>query len=383
MSFHDANKVFNIVVLPGDGVGPEVTRYAMDLLETLSSLSHFSFRFEQINCGGKYYLEHGREWDEGSFEKCRAADAILLGAVGYTHNGKSVYTKIGQPYAEPQLAGYAPLIGNRQNLNLFANVRPVKLYPGLKIKTVNRLLNIWQSDEVNYVILKENTEDAYTGQSMRINNCMLTPIVITKNKTERFIRFAFNYLLKENREYICCVDKSNIIPSHRFFREIFTYLAKQEFPNVPIQYFYADTFTYEQNCNPSQFDVVVAPNLIGDIISENAVFAQGGLGFAPSANIGERHAMFEPIHGSALDIAGKNKVNPIGMLLSVALMLEWLAGQHKLPELREFANILQNSVAKVTMDGSLTEDATITEFAVSSSELYFNIKEEFIKFLKT
>src|SRR5215510_351812 len=183
---------YRIVALPGDGIGPEVLASALLVLNTVSELFKVDFEVEDIPCGGHYYDEHETEWPEGSFEKCEAADAILLGAVGHEVDGRPVFTKPGKPYPEPQLAGFAQVIGNRKKLNLYANLRPVKLYPGVKHKIHGDLVPVWKPGKVDYVVVRENTEDAYTGETESIEGGRVTPIRITRSATERVVRYAFN-----------------------------------------------------------------------------------------------------------------------------------------------------------------------------------------------
>ena len=145
---------YYIVALPGDGIGPEVLSAALRVLNLAGELFQIDFRVEEIECGGHYYAEHEIEWPEGSFEKCEAADAVILGAVGHEVDGKTVFTKPGKPYPEPQLAGFAQVIANRQKLDLYANVRPVKLYPGVKHKIHGELKQVWEPGKVDYVVIR-------------------------------------------------------------------------------------------------------------------------------------------------------------------------------------------------------------------------------------
>src|ERR1041385_4834956 len=219
-------ETYDIVALPGDGIGSEVLHQALRVLRAAGERFQINFRVEEIECGGHYYAEHEMEWPEGSFEKCKAADAILLGAVGHEVNGKTVFTKPGLPYPEPQLAGYAQVILNRRELNLYANVRPVKLYAGVKHKIHGELKQVWDPGKVDYVVIRENTEDAYTGETNDIEDGRMTPIRITRRATERVVRYAFNLARRRHRQMkVTCVDKSNIIGAHRFFREVFREIA--------------------------------------------------------------------------------------------------------------------------------------------------------------
>ena len=349
---------YYIVALPGDGIGPEVMACALKVLNTAGELFQIDFRVEEIPCGGHYYAEHEIEWPEGSFEKCQAADAILLGAVGHEVDGKTVFTKPGKPYPEPQLAGFAQVILNRQKLGLYANVRPVKLYPGVKHKIHGELKQVWEPGKVDYVVIRENTEDAYTGETSSIEGGKVTPIRITRQATERVARYAFNLARLRAKQYkVTCVDKSNIIGAHRFFREVFREVGTREFPEIKLDYAYVDAFCQWQIRNPEWYDVVVGPNLVGDIVSDNGATTAGGLGLAAGGNIGDEHAMFEPIHGSAPKHAGRDKANPLAAILAMQMMLEWLGTRNADERLQRAAEKVEAAVASLLSEGkTLTYD---------------------------
>jgi 3-isopropylmalate dehydrogenase len=362
---------YRIVALPGDGIGPEVLNCALQVLGAVREVFRLDFDVEEIPCGGHYYAEHETEWPEGSFEKCEVADAILLGAVGHEVDGRTVFTKPGKPYPEPQLAGFAQVIGNRKKLDLYANVRPVKLYPGVKHKIHGKLVQVWDPDKVDYVVIRENTEDAYTGEMQTIEDGRITPIRITRRATERVVRYAFNLARRRNkRKKVTCVDKSNIIGAHRFFREVFREVGEREFPDLTLDYAYVDAFCQWQIRSPEWFDVVVGPNLVGDIISDNGATTAGGLGLAVGGNIGDEHAMFEPIHGSAPKHAGKDKANPLAAILAMQMMLDWLATRHTDDRLARAAAKVEGAVAAVLLEGeTLTYDLVGEEKAARCSEV--------------
>lgn len=369
---------YYIVALPGDGIGPEVLNEGLRVLRAAGELFQIDFQIEEIECGGHYYAEHETEWPEGSFEKCEAADAIILGAVGYEVDGKTVFTKPGKPYPEPQLAGFAQVIGNRQKLDLYANVRPVKLYAGVKHKIHGELKQVWEPGKVDYVVIRENTEDAYTGETRDIEGGKVTPILITRKATERVVRFAFNLARKRNQQLkVTCVDKSNIIGAHRFFREVFREVGQREFPDLKLDYAYVDAFCQWQIRNPEWYDVVVAPNLPGDIVSDNGATTAGGLGLAVGGNIGDAHAMFEPIHGSAPKHAGKDKANPLAAILSVQMMLDWLGTRHEDDRLLRAAAKVEEAVAQLLSEGkTLTYDLIGEEKAARCSDVGAAVEEK-------
>ncbi|HEY3103942.1 MAG TPA: isocitrate/isopropylmalate family dehydrogenase [Pyrinomonadaceae bacterium] len=373
-----AKESYYIVALPGDGIGPEVLAQALRVLRAASELFKVEFRIEEIECGGHYYAEHETEWPEGSFEKCKAADAILLGAVGHEVDGKTVFTKPGKPYPDPQLAGFAQVILNRQKLDLYANVRPVKLYSGVKHKIHGELKQVWEPGKVDYVVIRENTEDAYTGETDEISDGRVTPIRITRRATERVVRYAFNLARLRNKQLkVTCVDKSNIIGAHRFFREVFREIGQKEFSELKLDYAYVDAFCQWQIRNPEWFDVVVGPNLVGDIVSDNGATTAGGLGLAVGGNIGDEHAMFEPIHGSAPKHAGKDKANPLAAILSTQMMLDWLGNRHSDDLLLRAAEAVEAAVAELLSEGkTLTYDLIGEEKASRCSEVGAAVEEK-------
>jgi isocitrate/isopropylmalate dehydrogenase len=369
---------YYIVALPGDGIGPEVLSCALKVLNTAGEIFQIKFEVEEIPCGGHYYAEHEIEWPEGSFEKCEQADAVLLGAVGHEVDGKTVFTKPGKPYPEPQLAGFAQVILNRQKLGLYANVRPVKLYPGVKHKIHGELKQVWEAGRVDYVVIRENTEDAYTGETNSIDDGKVTPIRITRRATERVVRYAFHLARRREKQLkVTCVDKSNIIGAHRFFREVFREIGQSEFPDIKLDYAYVDAFCQWQIRNPEWYDVVVGPNLVGDIISDNGATTAGGLGLAVGGNIGDEHAMFEPIHGSAPKHAGKNKANPLAAILAVQMMLDWLGTRHSDDRLQRAAEKVEVAVATVLSEGkTLTYDLIGEAKAARCSEVGAAVEEK-------
>ena len=362
---------YYIVALPGDGIGPEVLSCALNVLKTAGHMFQIDFQIEEIPCGGHYYAEHEMEWPDGSFEKCEKADAILLGAVGHELDGKTVFTKPGKPYPEPQLAGFAQVILNRQKLNLYANVRPVKLYPGVKHKIHGELKQVWEAGKVDYVVIRENTEDAYTGETNSIEGGKVTPIRITRTATERVVRYAFNLARRRNKQHkVTCVDKSNIIGAHRFFRDVFREVGQSEFPDLKLDYAYVDAFCQWQIRNPEWYDVVVGPNLVGDIISDNGATTAGGLGLAVGGNIGDEHGMFEPIHGSAPKHAGKDRANPLAAILAAQMMLDWLGNRHDDERLLRAAEMVEDAVVALLSEGqTLTYDLIGEERASRCSEV--------------
>ena len=247
----------------------------------------------------------------------------------------------------------------------------MKLYAGVKHKIHGELQQVWEPGKVDYVVIRENTEDAYTGETQDIEAGKVTPIRITRRATERVVRFAFNLARKRNKQLkVTCVDKSNIIGAHRFFRDVFREVGQREFPDLKLDYAYVDAFCQWQIRNPEWYDVVVAPNLPGDIVSDNGATTAGGLGLAVGGNIGDEHAMFEPIHGSAPKHAGKDKANPLAAILSVQMMLDWLGTRHTDERLLRAAFAVETAVEELLSEGkTLTYDLIGEEKASRCSEV--------------
>ena len=342
---------FSIAVLPGDGVGMETVKATLPVLDVLSAERGYRFDLDEIPCGGHYYHEHGVEWPEGSFERVKKADAILLGAVGHEdEQGRTVLREDGE------LAGYEQVIGMRLKLDLYANVRPVRLYEGVphSIHGVHR--QVWEHDKVDMVIVRENTEEAYVPGSFRIERggqteLVVSPLIITHKGAERVVRRAFEIAMLRSGcpdggvRRVTCVDKSNIVRAHRFFRDVFDEVAA-DFPEVETDYAYVDAFCQWLVRRPAFFDVVVAPNFAGDVTTDLAAVLQGGLGIAAGGNVGDNHAMFEPIHGSAPRHAGKDRVNPIATVLAARMMLEWLGRRHGVDGLVEAGDLLEEAASR-------------------------------------
>ena len=365
---------YRLTVLPGDGTGKEVMAEAMRVISVFEKNSPISFNITEIPCGGEYYLETGREWPEGSFEHCRDnSDAILLGAIGWP----------GARLPNGDLAGGQVILGLRSGLNLYANVRPVKLFQGVKHKVHGVHKDIWDSNLVDMVMVRENTEGLYHSLLRRMSQKAIgekdDPMVIEKFPgldgevawdarpisrmgSERVIKFAFD--LAEHRQNklgkpqkVTCVDKSNVTRGCQLFRKIFHEIAEKDYPEIEINEAYIDAFTMWLMRDPESLDVVVLPNMFGDIATDLASVLQGGMGMAASGNIGDNNAFFEPVHGSAPKYAGMNKVNPIASINSIQLMMDWLGRKNNDEQLIQIGSLIDESVADHLREGKgLTYD---------------------------
>lgn len=326
---------YRIVALPGDGTGPEVLREGLKVLEAVAGPLGLTYDIEEIACGGQYFLEHGsRDWPEGSEEACKNADAILLGAVGWPDpNGAGPVTM-----PNGKMAGWSPVIGNRLHLDLYANVRPVKLFPGVKARIHGKLQSVWTPGLVDMVMVRENTEGLYSSAGGTLapggeKKVAVDTRIITREGSERVIRKAFeiaktrNGAPKDGKRRVTAIVKDNVLEGCRLFRDVFFEIG-EEYPDIEKDTAIVDAFTQWLIGQPEYYDVCVTTNMFGDIVTDLASVLQGGMGMAVGANVGDDHGMFEPIHGSAPKHAGKDRVNPIAMVLTVAEAMRWL-GQKK------------------------------------------------------
>lgn len=339
------------MALPGDGIGPEVMTHALRALKVLGDEYSLEMRVIETQCGSAYFRKTGMEWPEGTLDMCRESDAILLGAVGIPGvvlgNGETPSSKV--------------IFGLRRGLDLYANVRPVKLYQNVMHEVSGRFRRIWE--EIDFVIVRENTEGAYVPNKEKPwagdqNERVVDNRMITRKASERIAKFAFELSGKRNgapvdgRKRVTCVDKSNVLAGCKLFRRVFDEAAAH-YPGIERDYAYVDAFTQWLLRKPGFYDVVVTTNLFGDILSDLAATLQGGMGMAPSGNFGKNHAMFEPVHGSAPDIAGKDTANPIAMLLSTKMMLEWLGERKNDDALLKCALDIESAVVGVLKDGAI------------------------------
>jgi len=366
MEILEPKSSYNVVALPGDGVGPEITAQGLAVLRLVGKKLGIDFKINEIECGGHYYLEHGQEWEDGSFEACEQSDLIILGAVGHKFQGKTVMTDPGEPYEDSQLAGYAQVIGNRQKLELYANVRPVKKLEGVVHRTNSRgrFRDIWDPQDVDYVIIRENLEDAYTFECYEEGDgSLVTPIRISPKGSERVIRYGFE-LARKRKELRTAQGKVsgailsakwNAIGAHRLMLEKFREIGK-EYPDIEQGEMLADAFNFSQFSTPDLFDVVIMANFPGDMASDAASYLQGGMGMAAGANTGLNHCMVEFIAGSAPKYTGQYKVNPAAGILAVKMGLEYLGERFSDMRLVNAANKVEAAVQDVILRKILTYD---------------------------
>lgn len=359
MSKRGPKGTYELVLLPGDGIGVEVIADARALLEVVGPAIGVSFALDEIPCGGKFFLEHGsRDWPEGAEERCRAADAVLLGAVGW--NGPD-----GAPVSMPdgKMAGWSPVIGNRMKLDLYANVRPVKCLPGMKHGISGQFSAVWKPDKVDMVMIRENTEGLYSGIGERDAQRATDVRVITQRASERVIRKAFEISRErgkgapaDGKKRVTCIVKHNVLQGCRLFLEVFRTVAK-DYPDIEQDVAIVDAFAMFVLTQPERYDVCVTTNMFGDILTDLASVLQGGMGMAVGCNVGDDHAMFEPIHGSAPPLAGKDRANPMAMLLATGEALAWLGKRYGDERLTRAHRAIEAAVSAIVERGEpLTAD---------------------------
>jgi 3-isopropylmalate dehydrogenase len=332
---------FEIAVLPGDGIGIEVTAAALEVLDALASeMGGFRFAWRHYPGGAVAYRNTGVALSDETMKALEHADAILFGAMGLPDIRYPDGTEI------------APQLDIRVSLDLYAGVRPIRAFAGLPCP-----LSDPRAAGIDFVLIREQTEGLFyargRGQVIAGQEARDT-MRITRKGSERVFDFALR--LAERRKErgrsgrVTCVDKSNVFTSMAFFRRIFDEQARR-FPAVAADHCYVDAMALNLVHQPWSYDVIVTENMFGDILSDLGAGLVGGMGMAPSGDIGDRHALFQPAHGSAPDIAGTGKANPTAMFLSAVMMLEWLAERHGQTACRDAADVLGRAIERTFQQG--------------------------------
>src|SRR5689334_23963972 len=334
-----ANNALHIAVLGGDGIGPEVMAPALEVLRKIEKNSDLKFRFTDAAAGAVNYRETGKSMPDSTVRLCEEADAILLGACGLPSVRYPDNTEI------------APQIELRFIFDLYAGVRPARLIPGVPSPIVGA-----DKRGIDLVVIRESTEGLFAsmGKGVVTHEDARETLVITRKTSERLFEFSFR--LAERRKArgrpggLTCVDKANVFKAFAFFREMFDDAAKRH-PDVKADRLYVDACSAMLVKRPWDFDVMVMENMFGDILSDMTAGLIGGMGMAPSADIGDRHAVFQPCHGTAPDIMGDRKSNPTAMILSAAMMLDWLADTHGIESAAEASDRITAAVDQVYASG--------------------------------
>ncbi|KTS26685.1 3-isopropylmalate dehydrogenase [Methylobacterium indicum] len=333
---------YRIATIEGDGIGPEVTQAAMAVLTEACGAG--ALAFEMLEGGAGHYVKSGAVLPDDTFAGCRDADAILHGAAGLP----------GVVYPDGTEVGNDLHLRLRFRLDLYANVRPIKLLPG-----VLSPLRAFEGGGIDYVIVRENTEGLYASRGAGVvlrDEIASDSLVVTRKGTERVARFAFDLAARrqgaprDGQRRVTVCDKANILRSYAFFRRICDEVHAG-YPDIAIDYAYADAITVHMLKRPDSYDVIVAENMFGDIISDLGAATVGGMGISPSGEIGDGHALFQGAHGSAPDIAGQNAASPIATVLSGVMMLRWLGQRNGDAALASAADRIEAAVGTVLAEG--------------------------------
>jgi len=327
-----------IAVIPGDGIGQDVTTEAVKVVRAVGDVFGRTPELEFLPWGADYCLETGHALPAGAFDLLRGFDAVFVGA-------------LGDPRIPDMRHVREILLGMRFELDLYVNYRPVELLDERLCPLKGRA-----PDDVRFAVIRENTEGSYVNIGGRFKAGTDDEIAIqeeinTYKGVSRIIRYAFEFAKRHGKTRVCMADKSNALPQgHALWQRVFAEMAK-DYPEIEARHLFIDALAMFLVRDPSQFDVIVTNNMFGDIVTDLGAELQGGLGMAASANLHPgRTSMFEPVHGSAPPLAGRNVANPIGAILSAALMLETIG-------LPEQARAVERAVKAAVASGQVTEDA--------------------------
>ena len=319
--------MYDISLITGDGIGPELSESAVSILETIHDKLDVKTKIISLEAGDIALEKYDHALPDETFESIKSSDACLKAPVG-------------ESAAEV-------IVVLRRKLDLFANIRPAKSYPNTPALR----------DDVDLVIVRENTEDLYTGQEFELEGSAVAMRIITEKASKRIAKHAFQTAIQRNcKKRVTCVHKSNVMrKTDGLFSKSCESIAK-EFPDIKFDQMYVDACSMNLIRQPQEFDVIVTTNLFGDILSDESSQVVGGLGMAPAANIGDNFGLFEPVHGAAFDIAGKEIANPTSFILSIKMMFEWLGNKNNDQNSSNAAKILEDTVLNIVKSGAATKD---------------------------
>ncbi len=340
-----------IAVLPGDGIGPEVMAAARRLLEVVAERYGHTFECHEELIGGAAIDATGKPLPQQTIDRCASADAVLLGAVG------------GPKWSDPnaEVRPEQGLLGLRSALGVYANIRPVRIYEELADASP---LKASKLQGVDLLVIRELTGGIYFGEKTRTATTATDVCTYSVAEVERIVRVAAR-LAAQRRGKLCSVDKANVLETSRLWRDVTNRLMAAEFPEIELETLLVDAAAMHLLSRPADFDVIVTENMFGDILTDEASMLAGSLGMLPSASLGDATAgLYEPIHGSAPDIAGRGLANPCAMMASVAMMLRHSLG------LEDEASAVEAAIAAAIASGARTADiATAGETPVSTSAM--------------
>ncbi len=355
-------KIYKITLLPGDGIGPEVIAESVKLLDAIAEKSEFSFEYTEALAGGAAIDAAGDPMPQESIDQCKASDATLLGAMGgpkWDHHTGTMRPEAG-------------LLKIRKELNAFANLRPVSVPKALADSSPLRPEAV---AGIDLLTVRELTGGIYFGQPVGNDGReAFNTMRYNVEEIERVARVAFEWARKR-RNKVTSVDKANVLEVSRLWRDTVKALHEKEYSDVELDHMYIDNATMQMVINPRQFDVILTGNIFGDILSDTSATLGGSLGLLPSASLGTKYGLFEPVHGSAPDIAGQGKANPIAMILSAAMMLDFLGEAKAAAAIRSgFEAAISRNVRTADL---CHEGCTLA----STSEMGTLIREETLKHL--
>src|SRR3989441_6029750 len=319
--------MYRISLITGDGIGPEISDAVMDVLQTINDNLGLKLEIKKLEAGDAALRKTGKALPDSTLETIKKSDACLKAPVG--ESAADVIVVL------------------RRILDLYANIRPAKSYPNMPALKEN----------IDLVIVRENTEDLYTGMEFDIGDSAIAMRTISQNASRRIARYAFKTASQRNRQRkVTCVHKSNVMKkTDGLFARSCQEIAKENV-DIAFEHMYVDACAMNLIRQPESFDVIVTTNLFGDILSDEAAQVVGGLGMAPAANIGDDFALFEPVHGAAFDITGKQAANPSSFILSAKMMFEWLGMKNNDQKCFEVAKKMESAVFGVVKNGIKTKD---------------------------
>lgn len=319
--------MYNISLITGDGIGPELSESVMNIINVISDRHDLKLSVQKLQAGDKALKETGKALPDETINSIKKSDACLKAPVG--ESAADV------------------IVALRRMLDLYANIRPAKSYPNMPA-----LYN-----DIDMVIVRENTEDLYTGTEFKVDGASIALRIISEKASKRIAKYAFETARhRAKQKKVTCVHKSNVMRmTDGLFSQMCNEIA-QDYTDISFEEMYVDACAMNLIRKPQDFDVIVTTNLFGDILSDESSQVVGGLGMAPAANIGDNFALFEPVHGAAFDIAGKQIANPSSFILSVSMMLDWLAQKHNDEKCKSIGQRLEQTVYEVVKSGIKTQD---------------------------
>lgn len=337
-----------ITVIEGDGIGPEVTKQSIHVLNAIAKFYNHEFDYTYCLMGAVAIDKTGDPLPNETIESCLESDAILFGAIGHPKYDNDPSAKV-----RPEQG----LLKLRKTLQLYANIRPVTTYSSLHHLSPLKTKNI---KEVDFVIYRELTGGIYFGKKelSEDGNQAIDECTYNVEEIERIAHLAFR-ASQQRKKHLTLVDKANVLETSRLWRKVVQGMAAQ-YPDVAVDYMFVDNAAMQIILNPKQFDVILTENMFGDIISDEASVISGSLGLLPSASIGKGAALFEPIHGSYPQAAGKDIANPMGSILSAAMLLDHL-------KLKEEAALVRQAVEWTLVNGFVTKDIDSVNFYFTST----------------